>query len=116
MVSLQQWFPAPFVASQNPYSDPKDDTQVEFPTTEHYMMYHKALLMGDGKIAREILTHAHPSVAKRLGREVKNFDQNVWKENADRVVEEANWFKFSQNEDLGRVLVGTEDRILVEAR
>lgn len=93
----------------------KDNEGHSFPTTEHYMMWQKAVLMGDDKIAEQILREPHPSVAKRLGREVRNFDLEVWKKNADRVVEDANYFKFSQNEDLREVLLDTGERMLVEA-
>jgi ribA/ribD-fused uncharacterized protein len=50
-----------------------------------------------------------------LGREVKNFNIEVWKKHADQVVEDANYLKFSQNEDLREVLLSTGDKILVEA-
>ena len=126
-VCLQQWFPCPMT----------DDKGNIFPTTEHYMMYHKALLMGDEKIAAQILKEPHPSAAKyvfsilnlashstlanaisfhrRLGREVSNFDLEIWKRHADQVVEDANYLKFSQNEDLKEVLLGTGEKTLVEA-
>ena len=35
-----------------------------FPTTEHYMMWQKAVLMGDHEIAEKILGEPHPSAAK----------------------------------------------------
>jgi ribA/ribD-fused uncharacterized protein len=113
-VALQQWFPSPFTAPRNPYKH--DNTSIQFPTTEHYMMYHKALLMGDDEVAEKILADAHPSAAKRLGRQVRNFDIDIWKHHADGVVEEANWLKFSQNDDLKKLLLDTGDRMLVEAR
>ena len=53
-VCLQQWFPCPM----------EDDMGRSFPTTEHYMMYHKAVLMGDDGIASQILREPHPSAAK----------------------------------------------------
>jgi len=117
-ICLQQWFPAPFTAPKDPYDGTEQGKQeVEFPTTEHYMMYHKALLMGDREVAGKMLAteNAHPSRAKALGREVRNFDGEVWKGEADRVVEEANLRKFEQNEELKGVLLGTGDRHLVEA-
>lgn len=115
-VALQQWFPSPFKAPRNPYSNSPDDKQlVEFPTTEHYMMYHKALLMSDQDIAAQILANPHPSVSKRLGRQVKNFNRDRWVEHADQVVEEANWLKFTQNAQLEEMLLATGDRTLVEA-
>lgn len=82
------------------------------------MMYHKALLMGDQEIAERILApeNAHPSNAKRLGREVRNFDLEIWKRNADRVVEEGNFAKFSQRSDLRDMLLATGEKGIVEAR
>lgn len=108
IVGLQQWYPAPFRSEK--------DGGIEFVTTEHYMMYHKALLMGDTETAERILKAPHPSDAKALGRLVRGFDRERWNREADRVVEEGNWLKFSQHEDLREVLLGTGDKILVEAR
>lgn len=81
------------------------------------MMYHKALLMEDDEIANQILAleNAHPSRAKALGRQVRSFDVKIWQQHADRVVTEANYYKFSQDEELKAVLLGTGDRVLVEA-
>ena len=107
VVGLQQWHPSPFKS---------DKYGVEFITAEHYMMYHKALIMGDREIAEKILAAPHPSEAKALGRQVRNFDRKKWDENADRIVEEGNWLKFTQNDDLKEILLGTGSKILVEAR
>lgn len=79
------------------------------------MMHAKALLMNDGETAAKIMTATHPSEAKILGRQVKNFNQHTWNECCESVVEEANHAKFSQNEDLRAVLLGTGGRIIVEA-
>jgi ribA/ribD-fused uncharacterized protein len=108
IVGLQQWYPAPFTSDK--------DGGIEFVTTEHYMMYHKALLMGDVETAERIRTEPHPSDAKALGRLVRGFDREKWNREADRVVEEGNWLKFSQHAELREVLLGTGDKILVEAR
>ena len=90
----------------------------ELPTAEHFMMYHKALLMGDQDVASQLLEeqNALPSKAKALGRKVKNFDEELWKAEADRVVKEGNLAKFSQNPKLKEILLGTGDLTLVEAR
>ena len=81
------------------------------------MMYHKALLMGDTEVAAKILAseNSHPSRAKTLGREVRDFDLELWKREADRVVEEGNVRKFEQNDELKQILLGTEARQLIEA-
>ncbi len=115
-VCFQQWFPAPFKAPLGKIGS-KDSMHdmFEFPTTESFMMYQKALLMGDGEIGKMILDSTHPSEAKKLGREVRNFDLDLWTKHADEVVTEGNWFKFSQNEALKEVLLESGDREIVEA-
>lgn len=70
--------------------------------------------MKDEEVANKILDADTPGKAKALGREVKNFQQSIWDENCDRVVEEGSYLKFSQNEDLGKVLLGTGERELIE--
>jgi len=106
-VCLQQWYPSPFKSEGA-------DAQ-EFLTTEHYMMYQKALLMGDDEIAAKILAAPHPSEAKALGRQVKNFDHKKRDANCDGIVEMANYLKFSQHPDLRELLLSTGDKELIEA-
>jgi ribA/ribD-fused uncharacterized protein len=106
---LQQWYPSPFTEHS-----PEDGEGKHFKTSEQYMMYHKALLMGDSEIAAQTLACETPGEAKALGRKVRNFDQSIWDANCDRVVEEGNFLKFRQNERLREVLLGTGERELVE--
>jgi len=40
-----------------------------FPTSEHYMMFRKAMLFGDEVIAKKILASETPGEAKTLGRQ-----------------------------------------------
>lgn len=70
--------------------------------------------MKDEEVAERILKADTPGKAKALGREVKNFQQSVWDEHCDQVVENGNYLKFAQNEALGKVLLGTGERGLVE--
>lgn len=81
------------------------------------MMHAKALLFSDNDTATKILEATHPSTAKLLGRQVKNFNQDLWNTNCDRIVEEGNYAKFSdhRNKDLKEVLLGTGDRTIVES-
>lgn len=78
------------------------------------MMYWKALLMGDDAIAEKILATSGPAEAKALGREVSNFDQQVWDGNCDGVVERGNLLKFQQDQRLKDILLGTGKRFIVE--
>lgn len=91
------------------------DNSVGFITAEHYMMYHKALTFNDIETANKILETVHPSAVKRLGREVKNYNDEVWSEKRYGVVLNGNILKFSQNKDLLNDLKKYKDKIFVEA-
>ena len=59
-----------------------DDVTRMFFSTEQYYMYEKAIYFGDQEKADEILhlpfTDEMSYKAKKLGRQVKNFDQDAW--------------------------------------
>jgi len=101
---LSQWWPAEFTVDG-----------VSFRSAEHYMMWRKALLFGDQASAERIVAAGHPRDAKILGRGVTNFDEQTWVENRFEVVTNASRHKFGQNPVLRDWLVGTGDRVLVEA-
>lgn len=102
---FSQWYPSIF----------KDDTGKQFVTAEQYMMYHKALTFGDTEIAEAIMKTDNPSLQKGLGRQVKNFNADVWNAVAKDIVYQGNMYKFSQNSVLLDVLMSTGTRTLVEA-
>ena len=101
---LSQWWPAPFVVDHERY-----------PTAEHFMMAAKARLFGDVETGNRVLQAPSPGAAKRLGREVRNFDESVWVEARFKIVVGGSIAKFQQNPALRAFLLGTKDRILVEA-
>lgn len=101
---LSQWFPARFVVDG-----------VAYPTAEHFMMAEKARLFGDDETRREILDAAGPAKAKELGRKVRGYDDDKWLANRFEIVVAASVAKFSQNPALREFLLGTGDRVLVEA-
>lgn len=86
-----------------------------FPTAEHWMMYSKACLFDDQKIAQQILNDPYPGHAKEAGRQVSNFDPSVWDENKLDIVRHGNLLKFTQNSELEDILMDTGDAWLVEA-
>ncbi|EON65059.1 hypothetical protein W97_04294 [Coniosporium apollinis CBS 100218] len=107
-VCFQQWYPSPI------YDTSDKGEHLSFPTSDHYMMYHKALLMGDTTVAAKILAAPHPSEAKALGRQVSNFDEAKWMEKCDAIVTRGNYLKFRQSERLRLILLNTGDREIVE--
>jgi ribA/ribD-fused uncharacterized protein len=101
---FSQWFEVGFVIDG-----------VHFLTAEHYMMAEKARLFGDLATLQKILAVPHPHAAKKLGREVQNFQPHLWDAQRVAIVVRGNLAKFSQNSSLKQFLVDTGDRILVEA-
>ena len=79
------------------------------------MMFHKALLFGDTDIAEQILLEKQPSIQKELGKQVKNFDIDLWVKFREEIVIKGNLLKFQQNTSLFTLLVGTGNKIIVEA-
>lgn len=71
-----------------------------FPTNEHFFMYQKALFFKDYDTAKKILLAVHPRDAKKLGREVKNFDTDKWKEVCRDYMKQGLELKFRQNPDM----------------
>ena len=71
--------------------------------------------MGDKDVADKVLAAETPAQAKTLGREVKPFKQELWDANCDRVAEEGNYLKFSQNDHCKSALLGSGSRELLEA-
>ena len=115
---LSQWYHYSFTAPPAFGSDAKEP--MTFLTMEQYMMYHKAVVFKDADIAKKIMQSANPRSQKSLGRKVSNFEAKVWDEFKEKVVEEGNFFKFTQGKekagDMRRKLMETGDRMLVEVR
>ncbi|TPW23433.1 NADAR family protein [Marinobacter nauticus] len=88
---------------------------VEYLSAEHYMMAEKAKLFGDHEILQKIICARNAGEAKALGREVRGFDEDTWVKNRFGIVVAGNLLKFQQNKGLGMFLLGTNERVLVEA-
>ncbi|KNY25476.1 NADAR family protein [Pseudobacteroides cellulosolvens] len=101
---LSQWWESDFTIDINTYC-----------CMEQYMMAEKARLFGDEEILEEILKSKHPKQIKELGRKVRNFDEEVWKIKRYAIILNGNYAKFIQNDGLREFLIGTKNRVLVEA-
>mmetsp|Transcript_41638 Transcript_41638/g.100283 ORF Transcript_41638/g.100283 Transcript_41638/m.100283 type:complete len:181 (+) Transcript_41638:94-636(+) len=87
----------------------------EYTTAEQGMMHGKALLFGDEEVGAQILATSNPRKIKQLGRAVRGFNENVWKENRETIVYQNNMAKFTQNDCMKAVLMSTKGTLLVEA-
>ena len=66
-------------------------------TSEKYFMYQKAMTFYDTKIAEEILKLEEPREIKKLGREVKNFNESVWNNVREEIMYRGVKAKFEQD-------------------
>ena len=101
---FSQWYPCQFTVDE-----------IAFNCAEQYMMYGKALLFANQAVAQEILDSPDPKHQKALGRKVKDFDNQVWKDNREKIVYQGNFAKFTQNQELLELLLATSGKTLVEA-
>lgn len=106
LACFSQWFPSTFTDPDHPH--------LKFKTSEHYMMYRKALVFDPSK-AQAIVDAETPAEAKQLGRELKGFDRVKWNKVADKAVERGNYLKFGQDDYLKGYVMATKGKILVEA-
>lgn len=87
-----------------------------FSYAEAAMMYAKAdLFPGNEDIKEKILASSNPIEIKRLGRMVRNFNQEIWDVKKFDIVVANNIAKFKNNPKLLLCLLNTGDSILVEA-
>ncbi|MGI5471154.1 NADAR family protein [Streptomyces sp. CA-132043] len=101
---FSQWWPAPFTVDG-----------VRYPTAEHWMMAGKARLFGDRQALQRVLRAGHPKQAKDAGRTVRGFDEETWRRHRYALVVEGSLHKFGQDAALRDYLLGTGQRVLVEA-
>ena len=101
---LSQWWPAPFVVGTTTYG-----------SAEHWMMAGKAQIFGEEQTREQILAARTAAEAKKLGRLVPGFDEQVWAAARFELVVEGSVAKFGQHPELMGYLLGTSNRVLVEA-
>lgn len=101
---FSQWWPSSFTVDG-----------IAYKTAEHWMMAQKARLFEDQHHLNLILTCSSPAEAKKLGRQIANFDTTLWDQHKYAFVVEGNYHKFSQNANLRAFLLHTGERVLVEA-
>jgi ribA/ribD-fused uncharacterized protein len=99
----------------NWYYSPFEVEGVSYSCSEQFMMHQKALLFGDEKAAFKIMNSNDPAFIKAVGREVKGFVYEEWKEARWDVMFKGCYEKFRQNPELQEQLLATGDRTIVEA-
>lgn len=106
---FSQWWLCEFEAA--PWSSMIEST---WTSCEQFMMAAKALLFHDVETYEKITMVSDPRLIKQLGRQVKNFDETIWKLNAREIVFRGNLAKFSQDDELLNYIKETGGRKFVE--
>ena len=88
---------------------------IRYENAEQWMMACKARLFQDEEILQKILAAKNPAVMKKLGRAVKNYDNNLWSKKRFEIVVQGNIAKFQQNPEMLKELLNTGEKIIVEA-
>lgn len=112
---FSNWHPTPFLMKHCYTGKLTAYASFEANCSEQAMMYIKAMLFDDKESASAILKTKDPGLQKRLGRAVKNYNEDTWANVRVDVVYEILMRKFAQNDDLLKILLDTGDRIIVEA-
>jgi ribA/ribD-fused uncharacterized protein len=99
-----QWYKVPMIIDH-----------MEYNCCEQYMMHQKALLFSDFGMAEKIMLEKDPKKQKALGRQVESFDRKIWDKVCQSVIYKGNLEKFTQNSAIKKELMGTGDRLMVEA-
>ncbi len=100
---LSNWYLSEFVVDK-----------ILFSSMEQFMMYKKAICFEDTDMALRILDTQDVSYIKELGRLVDGYDDNYWSGIRQIVVYQGLLAKFTQNVDLKKLLLETENAILAE--
>lgn len=87
----------------------------DFISSEQALMWSKAKMFGDEEIAEKILQTTDQGQIKKLGRQVKNYDDKKWAEARYNIMVAILHEKFSQNIELEAVLLSTVGAELYEA-
>ena len=90
-------------------------TNIEFTTTEQLYMWYKADFFKDEVTRKKLEITMTAREAKNLGREVANYNEQLWECVRYGYMVYVNYLKYTQNDDLKQKLLDTKNKVLVEA-
>ena len=88
---------------------------IQYSTVEQAFQHRKAREAGDQNKQREILFNPDPAIQKRLGHEVQGIDIANWNDNKRSFMKDILIAKFTQKDDLLKLLLDTGEKTLAEA-
>ena len=85
-----------------------------FNSVEQYFQYYKAEFFGNKEVAKKIMESSNPMECTRIGAELDKVKAPAkWVDNAEKIMREACYAKFTQNEPIQRYLFKTTGSYLV---
>lgn len=103
-MAFSNLFPSPFIYQTRLYN-----------CNEQYYQERKALFFKDFKIARKIMYEKDPIKIKALGNNIKNYNREVWRSIAPKIMYEGLKIKFTTHPQLKQMLLNTGTGTLIEA-
>lgn len=88
---------------------------LNFCCVEQYIMHQKAILFNDDEIAKRILNSSDPARHKHLGKRVSGFNKEIWHRYCKQFSFKGNIAKFSQQDELRKVLIQSVGKSFAEA-
>lgn len=101
----------------DPYFVPLEEGPLVFSSSEQLFMWLKAKFFGDDSTANKIYLTTNPEEARKLGREVKNYDDTIWNTVRVDYMRKAVFSKFIQNKEFRTQLIDPkyDNKVFVEA-
>ena len=100
---LSNWFPCSFKLGRYTYS-----------SAEQFMMAQKAIVFRDSSLYFKILHTNDLGTIKKLGRQVSNYNEELWSRIRGPIMRRGLRAKFQQNPELMEKLLSTGNKILAE--
>ena len=88
---------------------------IHFANSEQMFMYFKALHFKDLESIDKIIVTTDPRKVKKLGREIKNFNEQEWAAHRLYYMFISCFNKFNQSPELAKELLATGNKTIVEA-
>ena len=86
-----------------------------YANSEQTIQVAKAVMFDDDKCEQLIMQTSNPSKAKAIGNSIRRFNQQRWERDCKSLVRSICLAKFQQNEKCKEFLLGTGNKVIVEA-
>nr|WP_081843041.1 macro domain-containing protein [Butyrivibrio sp. WCE2006] len=83
-------------------------------TAQQYISAEKALLFNDFNTYAKIMNEPDPALCQKLGSEIRNFDEVIWKKCYREIIFNCNVGKYLSDKAFAEALMSTGDSVIIE--